>query len=244
MVIKLTISYDGTNYCGWQVQPNGVTVQEKIEYALYSLVGEKISVTGSGRTDSGVHAQGQVASFVIENGVIPPEKYAPALNRYLPEDIKVIKSEKEKDDFNARFSAKEKTYVYRTYKSETALPLLERYAVRINNGVNVDLMKKGAKEIEGEHDFKCFLASDSSVKSTVRTVYEIRIEEKENLVEFYVTGNGFLYNMVRIIIGTLLAVGEGKITPNDVKNIIKSGNRSLAGKTLPSKGLTLLSVKY
>ncbi len=244
MIVKLTVSYDGTNYCGWQVQPNKTTVQEVIENALFTLTGEKIKVIGSGRTDAGVHAEGQVAHFKREKENIPPEKFALALNIILPDDVKIVKSERADDDFSARRSAKRKTYVYRTYVSTAILPLKDRYAVQLEKQPNVSAMKECAKLIEGEHDFKAFCSSGTSVKTTVRTVYSINIEERGNEIIFSVTGNGFLYNMVRIIVGTLLAVGRGKIGKKEVEDMLKTGKRALGGKTIPAKGLTLLSVEY
>lgn len=244
MIVKLTVSYDGTNYCGWQVQPNKITVQEVVEKALFTLTGEKIKVIGSGRTDAGVHAEGQVAHFKREKENIPPEKFALALNIILPDDVKIVKSERADDDFSARRSAKRKTYVYRTYVSTAILPLKDRYAVQLEKQPDVSAMKACAKLLEGEHDFKAFCSSGTSVKTTVRTVYSIDIEERGNEIIFSVTGNGFLYNMVRIIVGTLLAVGRGKIGKKEVEDMLATGKRALGGKTIPAKGLTLLSVEY
>lgn len=243
MVVKLIVSYDGTNYCGWQVQPNGITVQEELEKALFCLTGEKISVTGSGRTDAGVHAQGQVASFKTEKDNIPPENYCQALNTVLPADIKVLSSNREEDNFNARFSAKKKTYVYSMYQSKVVLPLKDRYSVRVN-GLDTEKMKEASALFVGEKDFKCFCAANSSVKDTVRKVYSLDVETCNNDIKIKITGNGFLYNMVRIIAGTLVAVGEGKLSKTDVEKILQGKDRSLAGKTLPAKGLTLECVEY
>lgn len=243
MVVKLIIEYDGTAYCGWQVQPNGVTVQEEIEKALYKLTGQKVGITGSGRTDAGVHAEGQVASFKIEDTTIPAERFSFALNTILPEDIRILSSQKASEDFNARFSAKRKTYRYKMYVSKTCRPLKERYAYRIDD-IDVDKMKSASKLLVGEKDFKCFCASNTSVKDTIRTVYSLCVERDKNDVTITVCGNGFLYNMVRIIAGTLLTVGEGKLDENGVKEILNGKNRTKAGRTLPAKGLTLLSVEY
>lgn len=244
MTVKLTVSYDGTNYCGWQVQPGRITVQQTVEDALYKLTGERIKVIGSGRTDAGVHAEAQVAHFKREKENIPPEKYAIALNILLPDDVKIIKSERADDGFSARRSAKRKTYVYRTYVSECILPLKDRYALQLEKQPDVWAMKECASLLEGEHDFKAFRSSGTAVKTTTRTVYSIGIEERENEIIFSVTGNGFLYNMVRIIVGTLLAVGRGKIGKEEVVRMLNTGERSLGGKTIPAKGLTLLSVDY
>ena len=242
MTVKLTVEYDGTNYCGWQIQPNGVSVQEKLQDALFSLTGEKISVTGSGRTDSGVHAKGQVASFSVKKENIPAENYASALNGLLPKDIRVIKSEREKEGFNARFSAKKKTYRYSFYVSDVERPLYERYATR-TLPLNVNEMRQAAAALVGEKDFKCFCAANSSVKDTVRTIYSLDVEESGEFIFVTVCGNGFLYNMVRIIAGLLAAVGEEKMTSADAEKIVASKRRA-AGKTMPAKGLCLLCVEY
>lgn len=242
MRYKVTVQYDGTNYCGWQKQPNGVSIQEKLTEA-FSVVARDVSVTGSGRTDSGVHARAMVCHVDAETSV-PVESLAKAVNSHLPTDIAVLSCEIADKDFHARYSAKRKTYAYHVYVSETTLPLLERYAVRLDKKPNIEQMKKGAREIVGEHDFKCFLASGSSVKDTVRTVYSIDIEEQGEEIVFKVCGNGFLYNMVRIIVGTLLEVGYGKKSPNEIKEAILSGERNKSGKTYPAKGLELFSVDY
>ena len=244
MIIKLTVSYDGTVYCGWQVQPNGMSVQQVLEDALFAVTGEKLKVTGSGRTDAGVHAKGQVAHFEREKDNIPAEKYAKALNAHLPPDIKVLKSERAEDGFNACRSAKKKTYEYRFYISETELPLKERYAVHISNTPDLALIEECAKVFIGEHDFKCFCASGSSVKTTVRTIYDIDIEQKDGEIIFSVTGNGFLYNMVRSLVGTLLDAGYKRIEKEQLKDMLDKKERSLIGKTLPAKGLCLVEVLY
>ncbi len=244
MKVKLTITYDGTNYCGWQIQPNGLTVQEVIEKALKILTDEDIKVVGSGRTDAGVHAKGQVAHFSREKENIPAEKFACALNAILPEDVKVIESRRAEDNFDARKSAKSKTYKYGFYISQVVLPLEERFRTNLEKKPDVEEMKECAKILVGEHDFKGFCSSGSGAKTTVRAIYNIDIIENEEKLDFYITGNGFLYNMVRILVGTLIAVGNGKITRAEVKKMLESGERALGGKTLPAKGLTLDSVRY
>ena len=243
MRVILGIQYNGKDFCGWQIQPNGRTVQQTLEDALKKLTGENISVQGSGRTDSGVHALCQVAHFDTQS-TIPPQKFACALNGLLPSDVQVLFSMQAKDDFHSRFSAKKKTYVYTFYQSEVNLPLTDDYAQRIAGKVDVDKMQAGAKYIEGTHDFKCFLASNSSVKDTVRTVYYCKVKKKNNLITLEVCGNGFLYNMVRTIAGTLLYVGEGRFAPEKVKDIIEGKSRLDAGKTMPAKGLMLKKVYY
>ena len=254
MRYRAVVSYDGTDYVGWQRQLNGVSVQEKMEIALSKIFGTPTACTASGRTDSGVHAEGQVIHFDAETS-IPVDKIPYAVNTELPDDISMLYCEQTADDFNARFSAKRKTYKYSLYSSPHRLPTLGRNHTHIISPLNIDDMKKGAEYIVGEHDFKCFEASGSVVKTTVRTVYYIDIKVTEIgsvkggafpsvKVDISVTGNGFLYNMVRIIAGTLVYVGMGKLTPEDVKEIILSKDRTKAGKTLPPEGLTLVSVEY
>ena len=254
MRYRAVISYDGTDYVGWQRQLNGISVQEKMEIALTKIFGTPTQCTASGRTDSGVHADGQVIHFDAETS-IPVDKIPYAVNTELPDDISMLYCEVVDDDFNARFSAKRKTYKYSLYSSPHRLPTLNRNHTHIISPLNIEDMKKGAEYIVGEHDFKCFEASGSVVKSTVRTIYslDIKTTEIESVkggafapvkVEITVTGNGFLYNMVRIIAGTLVYVGMGKLTPEEVEGIILSKDRTKAGKTLPPEGLTLVSVEY
>ena len=243
MRIKLTVSYDGTDYCGWQVQPNGVTIQELLEQALFNVTGEKVRITGSGRTDSGVHAKGQVAHFDT-NSSVPAEKFSKALNAHLPSGIKVLSSEEVGEDFHACTSVKKKTYEYSLYVSETEQPLKERYAVRLDHAPDLEKMIDGAKVLFGEHDFKAFCASGSGAKTTVRKIYSIDIKKKDGDITVSVCGNGFLYNMVRIIVGALIDVGNGKKTKAELEEILKSGKREKNGKTLPAKGLCLVSAEY
>ncbi len=244
MKIMLTISYDGTNYCGWQVQPSADTVQERIEQAIFKVTGENVRVTGSGRTDSGVHALGQTAHFSVEKATIPAEKYAKALNAYLPPDIRVLSSCTVEDTFDACRGAKQKTYKYSCYLSDIELPLKERYSVRMDKGLDIEKMKKGASVFIGTHDFKGFCSTGSSIKTTERTIYALDIDFFGLDLTFSITGNGFLYNMVRIIVGTLVKLGENKCRIEDIEEMLKSGNRTLGGKTLPAKGLCLESVIY
>lgn len=239
---RLTIQYDGTNYCGWQAQPNGTSIQEVLTKALQEIAVGEVKLTGSGRTDSGVHAKGQVAHVDMDTSV-PGDKIALATNPRLPSDISIISSEEVDDSFHARYSAKRKTYEYRLYVSDCTLPLLDRYALRLDKAPDIKAMKDVAKLIVGTHDFKAFMSSGSSVKDTVRTIYDISITgDKEIVVK--ITGNGFLYNMVRIIVGTILDVGYGKIDKTDVGLALKVGDRNLAGKTVLARGLVLHSVEY
>ena len=199
---------------------------------------------GSGRTDAGVHALGQVASFEIEDCSIPPEKFFLALNTVLPDSVKVLKSEKADDGFNARYSAKRKTYEYRLYKSGVILPLKERFCHKVEESVAVEKLQKALSLFVGEKDFKAFSASGGGVKTTVRTIFSATAVEKNGEIVLSFCGNGFLYNMVRILCGTALAYAEDKITENDILKMFKTGTRSLGGKTLPAKALCLKSVEY
>lgn len=242
MKIKLTLSYDGTNYCGWQRQKNGISVQEILENAVLSLTGEKVSVVGSGRTDAGVHAEGQVVCFDT-SADIPPEKFYKALNALLPPDIKAVKSEKAEDNFHPVRSAKRKTYEYTLYESDVQLPLLERYAVRVEK-LDMEKIKAAAKLIKGTHDFKSFSSVGGSVKTTVRTVYSVSVKEKDGIIKITITGNGFLYNMVRIIVGTLVKIGQGKMSEEELVKMLAGGGRTMGGITFPAKGLCLKKVEY
>lgn len=243
MRIKLIVSYDGTAYCGWQVQPNGITVQQQIEDAIFKATGETVRVTGSGRTDAGVHAKAQVAHFDT-NSTIPPQKIFKALNAHLPSDIKVLSSEMVDDNFHACTSAKSKTYQYFLYNSEVEHPLKERYAVKIDGDIDVQKMLDASKAFIGEHDFKAFCASGSGAKTTTRTIYNIDISDTDHYLSVTVKGNGFLYNMVRIMVGALVAVGKGEMQKADIEKMLSTGERHFNIKTLPSKGLCLLKVEY
>lgn len=242
MRIKLVIEYDGTDFCGWQIQKNGKTVQQELETAIKKVTGEEVKVVGSGRTDSGVHAYGQVAHFDTQKN-IGADRFAYAINGHLSDGVRVLSSCEVSEDFHARYSAKSKTYEYKLYISPIERPLKNKYALRVD-ALDIDLIKKGAELIEGEHDFKCFCASGSDVESTVRTVYGINIVQVGSDVTVSVTGNGFLYNMVRMIVGALKALSDGKITLQDIKNSLESGERLKNTATLPAKALTLKDVVY
>lgn len=251
------ISYYGANYVGWQRQLNGLSVQEVLEKALEKTFGAPTSATASGRTDAGVHALGQVVHFDADTS-IPTDKIPFAVNTHLPDDVSMLSCEIASENFNARFSAKRKTYCYKIYVSKHRLPVLELDHEHITYPLDLDKIEQAAKIIEGTHDFKCFEASGSVVKNTVRTVYSVDVATRhfdnatvradgkffDGELSISVTGNGFLYNMVRIIAGTLVYVGIGKLTPQDVSRILESGDRKAAGKTLGAKGLTLMSVQY
>ncbi|MBO5240813.1 MAG: tRNA pseudouridine(38-40) synthase TruA [Clostridia bacterium] len=244
----LKIAYDGTAYAGWQRQKTALSVQEALENAVKSALGLTVKTTASGRTDAGVHAAGQVCHFDVDECSVPPEKMPDCLNRFLPPDIRVIEGWGAGEAFDSNRSAKRKTYVYCLYVSKREMPLKERYAVRIDDAPDITVLKKAAKLFEGEHDFKAFCASGSAVKTTVRTVYEVRVEAGESWgsrdLKIYVTGNGFLYNMVRTLVGELLELARGKKSEESLKTAFETGARKLLGKTMPAKGLTLLQVVY
>ncbi|MBU5425684.1 tRNA pseudouridine(38-40) synthase TruA [Tissierella pigra] len=243
--IKLTIEYEGTNYAGWQRQDNVITIQEKLEGALEILTNEKIKLIGSGRTDGGVHALAQVANF-ITNATIPGERYKYALKFLLPDDITIMDSEEVDIGFNSRFSATKKTYKYIVYNGELPKALYRNFSYYVPYDIDIDKMIDASKYLIGTHDFASFMAAKSSVKSTIRTIYSISIEkEKENeLIIFKIEGNSFLRNMVRIIVGTLLEIGFGKLNVEDLCKIISEKNRELAGHTAPPQGLFLEKVFY
>ena len=243
----LKISYDGTNYAGWQCQKNAKSIQEALEKAIQSALGVTLRVTGSGRTDAGVHALGQTCHFDLDCSV-PPEKMPDCLNLHLPADIRVLEGWTAGEGFDANRSAKRKTYCYTLYESKREMPLLERYALRVDSLPSVEILREKAKLFEGEHDFKAFCASGSSVKTTVRTVYEVRLGESEiyhtRVVKVFVTGNGFLYNMVRTLVGELLDLANGRRTAESLQTAFETGERGLLGKTVCAKGLTLMQVEY
>ena len=243
----LKIAYDGTEYAGWQRQKNAVSVQERLEEAITAALKKEVRVTASGRTDAGVHAVGQVCHFDADVSV-PPERMPDCLNRFLPPDIRIIDGWEGAADFDSNRSAKRKTYCYSLYVSTREMPLKERFSVRIDNAPPIETLQKTAKLFEGEHDFKAFCASGSSVKTTVRTVYEVRVEESETFgsrdLKIYVIGNGFLYNMVRTMTGELLELASGRRTEASLFRAFETGDRGLLGKTMPAKGLALMRVEY
>ncbi len=243
--IKLTIEYDGTNYCGWQVQDNGPSIQAEIEKALLAITGEKIRINGSGRTDAGVHARGQTANFTTESRV-PAEKFSFALNSMLPRDIVIKDSAEVAPDFHARYSAIGKKYSYLINNSKFPSALLRNYAYHVDYCERLDIRKlrKAAEAFIGTYDFSGFMSTGSKVSDTVRTIYDISVEHENELIRFNFKGNGFLYNMVRIITGTLLYTGIGRINPEDIKSIILSKDRGRAGITVPACGLYLEEVYY
>lgn len=241
--IRLTVEYDGTAYSGWQRQLNAISVQQRLEEAVAKLTGEAVSLTGASRTDAGVHALGQVAHFDTTSR-IPGDKFAFALNTMLPPDIRVSSSFETRPDFHARFDAKGKLYRYLIHNHPHASALGRNTHAHAIYPLDEYLMHEEAQSLTGTHDFAAFAASGSIVKDTVRTVYEARVLRDGCEVELLIRGDGFLYNMVRIIAGTLIAVGSGKLAPGAFKRAIKSGNRLDLGPTAPACGLTLMRVYY
>lgn len=241
--IKLTIAYDGTNYCGWQIQPNGITIEEVMNKALGKLTGESIQVIGASRTDSGVHAMGNVAVFDTET-TIPAEKIAMALNQRLPEDIVVVKSEEVPLDFHPRYCDCSKTYEYHIINTRIPIPTERLTNYFVSYTLDFDKMREAASYLVGEHDFASFCNVRTDVESTIRTITALDILTEGNRVTIRITGNGFLYNMVRIIVGTLIRVGRGFYEPEKVKEILVAKDRKAAGVTAPAHGLMLMKIEY
>lgn len=241
--IKLTIEYHGKDFNGWQKQPNQLNIQGEIERAIENITGETIELIGSGRTDAGVHALGQVANFKTTSN-ISIDKFAAAINSKLKKSIRVKKAEEVGERFHSRYCAHFKKYRYVINCSFTGTAIYRELEYQFPMELDVEKMKKAAKYFEGEHDFAAFKASGTSGKNSVRKIFKAEVLEREDKIWIELTGSGFLYNMVRIIAGTLLEVGIGKIKPEEIPEIIKSKDRKQAGKTLPAVGLYLVEVKY
>lgn len=241
--IRIITAYDGTSYVGWQRQPNGVSIQEMLEKALLEVTGETITIHGSGRTDSGVHALAQVAHF--DTGVrMASDKFAIALNMHLPSDIRVLYSEECDPAFHSRFSAKKKQYRYRIHVGAHSDVFSRFTALQLHRVPDLALMQSAAKEALGTHDFRAFMSTGTTLDNTVRTLEESNWELEGPFLTYSVTGNGFLYNMVRILVGTMLEIGYGKLPPDAVSKALASKNRTDAGPTAPPCGLTLCRVIY
>ena len=241
--IKLMLQYDGTAYHGWQIQKNAVTVQETVREAIQKITGADINPTGCGRTDAGVHAENYVCNFCTESSV-PVEKFPYALNSILPDDIVCIGAWEESDGFHAKNSARGKRYVYRILNRSFPDAFLCRYTWHVKYPLDVKKMQEAAKAFAGEHDFIGFASSGFTVKTTVREIYSLDVTCDNDIITIDVKGNGFLYNMVRIIAGTLVFAGSGKINPADMADIIASRDRNRAGMTAPPQGLCLKEVYY
>lgn len=239
MRYRITLSYDGAGFCGWQSQPSGDSIQDAVEAAVKKLFGERTAVVGSGRTDAGVHALGQVAHFDCEK-VLPLKNVVGGLNAYLPSGVRVTSAEYAADGFDARKSVKKKTYMYIMYKGEVT-PLLETRALAVGE-LDIEKMNEQAKELVGRHDFATFKAANSGAKTSTRTVFDAHFEEHGRLILFFITADGFLYNMVRIITAQLLKAGRGESV--SIKELIEKRDRTAAKETAPAKGLYLYKVEY
>lgn len=242
--IKMTIKYDGSRYKGFQrLKDNDMTIQGKIEDVLSKMTNEHIEIIGSGRTDMGVHARGQVANFKT-NSELSLKKMQDYLYNYLPEDIVIAELEEVEERFHSRYNVKSKTYLYKIDNNKYHDPFTRRYTTHIEKKLNIDLMREASEYLVGEHDFTSFASSKSKKKSNVREIHSIVINENNNMIDIYVQGNGFLYNMVRIIAGALIDVGSKRKTPQDIKIMLENKDRSKSSDTAPAKGLCLYKVTY
>lgn len=243
MRVKIKVAYDGTAYHGWQIQNNGDTIEAQLNRHLSELLGEKIQVIGASRTDSGVHALCNVAVFDT-NTRMPAGKISYAMNQRLPEDIRIQESVQVADDFHPRKCKSIKTYEYKIWRGEFPMPTQRLYSHFMYTPVNVELMREAAAYLEGKHDFKSFCSADSQAESTVRTIYKIELIEEGNMLKIRISGSGFLYNMVRIIVGTLIEFGTEKYPTEKMPEILEARDRQQAGPTMPAKGLTLVQYDF
>lgn len=241
--IKLTVAYDGTNYCGWQIQPNGITVEEVLNRAIQKLTGEPVAVIGASRTDSGVHALGNVAVFDTESS-IPGERFSYALNQRLPRDIVVVSSEEVPLSWHPRYQDSHKTYEYRILNTKVPVPTKRLYTCHVSFDLDVERMRQGAQYLIGEHDFAAFCCIRTNAKTTVRTVEELEIRREGDEIVLRITGTGFLYNMVRIIAGVLIRVGRGFYEPEKVNALLEGKERTKEAVTAPAEGLCLIEIAY
>ena len=241
--VMLTVAYDGTAYHGWQVQQNGVTIEGELNRVIHELTGEDIQVIGASRTDAGVHGLCNIAVFDT-NSSIPGEKFSYALNQRLPDDIKVVASCEVEDDFHPRHVPSKKTYEYKVYNAKFPDPTKRLYSHFTYVPLDVERMQKAASYLVGEHDFKSFCSPAAVVETTVRTLYKAEVTQDEEYIRIRVQGNGFLYNMVRIIAGTLMEVGSGKLEPEAIVEILEAKDRNAAGPTAPAKGLMLINYEF
>lgn len=241
--VKMIVAYDGTNYCGWQIQNNGLTIEEVLNKTLSELLKEQITVIGASRTDSGVHAEGNVAVFDTENRM-PADKICFALNQRLPDDIRILQSEEVAPDYHPRKQNCVKTYEYKIMNRKIEVPTLRLYTHFCYYPLDVDKMREAGAYLVGEHDFKSFCTARGQAEETVRTIYSLDIEKAGDLITIRIKGSGFLYNMVRIIAGTLMKVGMGVYPPSHVEEILDARDRNAAGPKAAAKGLTLVSLDY
>lgn len=241
--IKLVVAYDGTNYCGWQIQPNGETIEGVLNRTLSGLLKENIKVTGASRTDSGVHSLGNVAVFDTETR-IPPHKISYALNRFLPEDIAVQDSCEVDLDFHPRHCESRKTYEYKILNRRFPQPVNRRDTYFFYRPLDIEKMQEAAELLCGTHDFKSFCSVNTAVEDTVRTIYSLSVKKQGDIISIRVTGSGFLYNMVRILAGTLIQAGTGDLEPWQMSEILKACDRHAAGPTAPAHGLTMIGIEF
>lgn len=241
--IKLVLSYDGTNYYGWQRQTKYISVQEVLEKACKELFKQDVTIKGAGRTDAGVHALGQCASLMVDTP-IPAQRIPLALNRILPMDIVVTHAEMMPANFHPQYLAKKKTYRYQILNAEFPVPQLRNYAFFVYTPLDVEAMNKAAQDFIGTHDFGGFCASRNTTRTTQRTIYYANVKKDDQLITFEICGDGFLYNMVRIMVGTLIEIGVGRLDPTSIKDIIVSKERQNAGDTVPAYGLTMCHIEY
>ncbi len=241
--VMLKVAYDGTNYHGWQLQPNVVTIESVLNETLSALFREEIRVIGASRTDTGVHALGNIAVFDT-SAKIPAEKISYALNQRLPEDIRIQSSQEVASDFHPRHQNSKKTYVYQILNCAFPIPVYRLYSYFTYVKLDVEKMRQAASYLVGEHDFKSFCSTKTVAETTVRTIYDIGVERSGDMICVRITGSGFLYNMVRIIVGTLMEAGKGRIAPEYMTDILSACNREMAGPTLPACGLTLIGYEF
>lgn len=241
--VKLTVAYDGTNYCGWQVQPNGITIESELNKHLSELLKEEIHVIGASRTDAGVHAMGNVAVFDT-TARMPAEKISYAMNTRLPEDIRIQESRQVADDFHPRFCETVKTYEYKICNRRFPDPCSRLYSLFYYWDLDEKKMQQAADHLVGTHDFTSFCTNKSEVTDRVRTIYSLDVKRDGEMITIRVCGNGFLYNMVRIIAGTLLRVGSGMMDPDEIPAILEAKDRTRAGDTARPQGLTLVQIRY
>lgn len=243
MRVMLTVAYDGTNYHGWQLQPNGITIESVLNQALSDLLGENILVIGASRTDSGVHSLGNVAVFDTDTR-IPADKISYAVNQRLPEDIVVQESKEVAVNFHPRRMGSRKTYEYRILNRSFRDPTRRHDTYFYHHALDVERMRQAAECLVGEHDFKSFCSIHTAAETTVRTIYELDIVKEGDLITIRVAGSGFLYNMVRILAGTLIEAGNGTIEPQALRDILEKRDRAAAGPTAPACGLTMIGIEF
>jgi len=241
--IMLTVSYDGTNYSGWAYQENVPTIEGALNAAIKELTGEELQVIGASRTDAGVHAYGNLAVFDTKS-TIPPDRFMYALNPHLPKDIRIVKSQKVAPDFHPRHCDTIKTYEYHVLNTDYEVPVKRNYTYHFGMKLDIDKMNQAAKNFEGEHDFTSFCNVESQALTHVRTVYEVNVRREQEEVIITVKGAGFLYNMVRIMSGTLLQIGRGKGEPSDIKTMLEAKDRTKSGPTAPAQGLFLIQYEF